>query len=420
MGPAIFSTRAHRLAAKCGHKVMRPLEGARCGSFALTYVRTGPESATPFVVIPGGPGLASVVPYRPFRAAATRYRLDIIMVEHRGLGLSRSLPDGTPLPQSAVTVADAADDIAAVLDDAGVHRAFIVGSSYGSYVAQAFAVRHPARVAALIVDSPMLSVETDLAVTRAYRRRLFWNMDRASINPIALMVRHLAAAGEPLEKMGHVIQTTYEYAGLEVLARLLQARLRGRLGWLWDKIAHTAVSEFNGKDIPYFMEAEPMANIAYGELGFGLPPDGSPLDPQLTVHAVRGKIPEYRGEPFDFASALPNVDFPVIAVSGDRDLQTPRLIARRIVDLAPHSVLVPLRRTGHSALDTHQLALLAVMKAVQAGQWKTLRQRAALMSHLPRKGTSGAVGHLVGILIRAVTLPLDLVSATRRTVLPPA
>ncbi len=32
-------------------------------AFDLAYVRSGPRGATPVVVIPGGPGLASVLPY---------------------------------------------------------------------------------------------------------------------------------------------------------------------------------------------------------------------------------------------------------------------------------------------------------------------------------------------------------------------
>lgn len=32
-------------------------------AFDLAYVRTGPPTATPMVVVPGGPGLGSVLPY---------------------------------------------------------------------------------------------------------------------------------------------------------------------------------------------------------------------------------------------------------------------------------------------------------------------------------------------------------------------
>ncbi|MDF2993630.1 MAG: hydrolase, partial [Microbacterium sp.] len=98
-------------------------------AFDLTYVRSGPRGATPVLVIPGGPGLASVVPYRGLRRWAARGGLDLIMVEHRGVGRSRTGLDGRPLPPAAMRVTAVLDDLAAVLDAEAIDRAVIVGSS---------------------------------------------------------------------------------------------------------------------------------------------------------------------------------------------------------------------------------------------------------------------------------------------------
>ena len=49
----------------------RPASGA-APAFDLSYVRSGPRGATPVVIIPGGPGLASVLPYRGLRRRAAR------------------------------------------------------------------------------------------------------------------------------------------------------------------------------------------------------------------------------------------------------------------------------------------------------------------------------------------------------------
>ena len=89
-------------------------------AFELAYVRIGPRTGTPTVVIPGGPGLGSVLPYRGLRPRAARRGLDLIMVEHRGVGLSRTDLAGRDLPVSAMRVAAVAGDIAAVLDREGV------------------------------------------------------------------------------------------------------------------------------------------------------------------------------------------------------------------------------------------------------------------------------------------------------------
>ncbi|WP_187352056.1 alpha/beta fold hydrolase [Allosaccharopolyspora coralli] len=67
-------------------RVRRPLVS---GSFELAYVRTGGADGVPVVLVPGGPGLASVLPYWNLRSKATARGLDVIMMEHRGVGLSR-------------------------------------------------------------------------------------------------------------------------------------------------------------------------------------------------------------------------------------------------------------------------------------------------------------------------------------------
>lgn len=74
------------------------------------------------MVIPGGPGFASVMPYvfyRP-RIAGTGFR--VVMVEHRGVGLSRHDAGGEDLPVDAMRAEYAARDTLAVLDRLGVER----------------------------------------------------------------------------------------------------------------------------------------------------------------------------------------------------------------------------------------------------------------------------------------------------------
>ena len=73
--------------------------------------------------------------------------------------MSRHDDAGADLPPAALTVEQVVDDIAAVLDDADVHRAVIYGTSYGSYLAAGLGVRHPGRVHAMVLDSPLLNHE---------------------------------------------------------------------------------------------------------------------------------------------------------------------------------------------------------------------------------------------------------------------
>ena len=87
--------------------VRRPAT-ADCPAFDLAYVRRGRPGTVPVVVIPGGPGLGSIRMYRSTRARAARAGLDVVMMEHRGVGDSRRDLDGHDLPPKAVTLQAAA------------------------------------------------------------------------------------------------------------------------------------------------------------------------------------------------------------------------------------------------------------------------------------------------------------------------
>src|SRR5689334_2058771 len=188
--------RAHdKLAALPGVRpVRRPVRSGSDDSFDLFYVRTGRKSANPLVVIPGGPGAASIALYRGMRRRAAAEGLDVIMVEHRGVGMSRHDDDGADLPVDALTIERAVDDIAAVLDDAGVGKAVIYGTSYGTYLASGFGVRHPDRVHAMVLDSPLLSAD-DIDLVRQATRRLFWEGDDPETAKLAPKVRRLVDEG---------------------------------------------------------------------------------------------------------------------------------------------------------------------------------------------------------------------------------
>jgi pimeloyl-ACP methyl ester carboxylesterase len=70
----------------------------------------------------------------------------VIAVDLRGSG-------ATPGSGREFAIADLADDIVAVLDEAGVSRTHLVGFSTGGLVAQDFALRHPDRLDRLVLVS---------------------------------------------------------------------------------------------------------------------------------------------------------------------------------------------------------------------------------------------------------------------------
>jgi pimeloyl-ACP methyl ester carboxylesterase len=95
------------------------------------------------------------------------------MMEHRGVGLSRTTSNGEDLPLNAISFTEVIDDAAAILDAAGVDRVIVYGTSYGSYLAQGFGARHPERVAGMALDSAMLGARFGASTTEALRN-MFW------------------------------------------------------------------------------------------------------------------------------------------------------------------------------------------------------------------------------------------------------
>ncbi len=90
----------------------------------------------------------------------------VVSVDARGFGES-------PLGEAAYGIDDLADDVAALLDELDVARAAVLGESMGGYTALAFAVRHPARLGALILADTRAgadSAETRKARDGAIRR----------------------------------------------------------------------------------------------------------------------------------------------------------------------------------------------------------------------------------------------------------
>lgn len=403
--------RARTLTAREARTLDRPIGAGRSDIFPLTWLRTRDSGRggardgqrLPILVIPGGPGMASGMLYRGFRRRASARGLDVLMVEHRGVGLSRRDAHGRDLSREAVTLEAAAADLAAVLDAAGVERAVVVGSSYGSYLAQLLAVRQPQRIAALILDSPMLSVQGDLAMSRAHRRALLWDGEEPATAYLASLIRAQARRGEPMAVLSQVVQTVYEFCGPEVLERLLRARARGRLSAVWDLVATLGTAEVDGAGMPYLLEPDLVEGIAYGELGYALPPDGGPLDPQLLFARAADRVPPFRGEPVDLPSEVTRYAFPTLVLSGGRDLRTPRPVARAIADLAPRGMLLGLDGTGHSVLDTHQEALLEVMALAADGGIENAPARATMLAELPRRGIGPDVGAMLSAAIRTAT-----------------
>src|ERR1700761_1224223 len=206
----------------------RPISPGSAAAFDLYYVRTGHKSAHPLVILTGGPGVAAMRLYKGLRRRFAAAGLDVIMIEHRGVGMSRHDDSGADLPPEALTVDQVVDDVAAVLDDAHVDSAVVYGTSYGTYIAAGLGVRHPGRVRAMILDSPLLSRD-DIEDVRDAIRRLLLEGEDPETAALAPKVRRLLDDGVMTAAGGQVAARLYGYGGTALLDRELDLLLGGRM-----------------------------------------------------------------------------------------------------------------------------------------------------------------------------------------------
>lgn len=381
-----------KLAALPGVRpVRRPISPGNTEKFDLYYVRTGRKSAHPVVIIPGGPGVASVQMYKGLRRRAAAAGLDVIMIEHRGVGMSRHDDSGADLPPEAITVNQVVDDIAAVLDDAHVDSAVIYGASYGTYVAAGFGVRHPARVRAMILDSPLLS-RHDIVIVRRAIRRLLLRGDSPETAALAPKMRKLVDAGAMTPAATQVVATIYGYGGADLLERELDLLLDGRKLLWWAMSRFTTLG-----NLPYRYEEDLVSRIAFRELDYAAEPDGLPLDPAVAEREARTQTATFEDEPYDLVAEMPHFGWPTAVVSGGRDLITPPAVAERVASLLPHAVLLKLPTMAHSALDFREPAAIAIARAVWRGEIDSLAAQAPALDALPARPELRLLWKVIGL-----------------------
>ncbi len=136
--PAIAPARSGHLQVGDGHA----LYWETCGAGA------------PLLILHGGPG-GAIRPY--YRQLADPARYQAILFEQRGCG--RSTPEGA---LHANTTRHLIADIEALRAHLGIERWCVLGGSWGSTLALAYAQAHPGRVAGLVVSGVFLARAQDM------------------------------------------------------------------------------------------------------------------------------------------------------------------------------------------------------------------------------------------------------------------
>jgi pimeloyl-ACP methyl ester carboxylesterase len=275
------------------------------------------------------------------------------------------------------------DDVVADLERLrralGAPRVTLVGVSYGTYVAERYALAHPARVARLVLDSVVPhtgggELETLVLPQVARVLRLVCRTSACASDPAADLAAVVARSGDGVRLLDaivvlSVVDPTFR-AVFDVPWLLHEARL-GRPAGLNAMLA----------TIRRWEAAEPAGQLSQGLHASALCGDwGFPWGAASTPEAGRAaalrrygaSLPRRAVWPFDRATAtgngimlqclywpptkptptlrpdarLPAV--PTLLLVGDHDLSTPIPWARRELALAPRGRLVIVKGSGHS------------------------------------------------------------------------
>lgn len=120
----------------------------KVNGISLAYARRG--AGQPLILVHGFP-----FDHTAWDRAASLLEsdFDLILPDLRGFGESTTV-------ESPYSIADMADDLAALMDALGIESAALAGHSMGGYVALAFAKKYPQRVRGLALVSSQAAADT--------------------------------------------------------------------------------------------------------------------------------------------------------------------------------------------------------------------------------------------------------------------
>lgn len=245
--------------------------------FEVVGTKLGPTSGADLdrptlLVLHGGPGFD----HQGMRPYFDRFadRAQVIYLDHRGNGRSE------PGPRSGWNLFQWGDDVAAFCEALDIQRPVVLGHSFGGFVAQSYATRHPEHPAKLILSSTA-------AVTRFERS-------------LAVYER----LGGP--SVAAVAKRTYDHPTLENFI------------------------EFSAVCSPLYHQSD----------GHGLVSRSGIFSADVLIDFWRNDVSARDGalKSFDFRSALMNVRSPVLVLGGEDDPACPIQDQRDIVEMLPTSL----------------------------------------------------------------------------------
>lgn len=398
--PRLFPLRYARTLPRGARSSQPSQPPRRSSSTAVPAPTRTADPQVPVFLLPDGPARASVLPYDVLRRSLAGRGLDVLMMEHRGVGLSRLDAEGKDLPMHAMSLREVIGDLLAVLDHARVEQAAVVGSGYGAYLAQVLAILHPERVHSLVLDSPLTSAG-DEALAQQTLRGLYWDGTDSSTSTTAKVLRRLAEDGTvDAVRAGSVVQAVHEHGGLEAVRDLLDLLALGRGNLTWTSVRQV-LNQGWLQSTPYLIEHDLTARILHTELGSGHHADGGPLDPLLLAGEQARAVPPFIGEQLNLHQLAPAITAPTLVLTGTQDLITPPQIARDLAARIPGAQLIEIPGARHSMLDTRSRILQVAARWSACGTAHQLPEHAAALAALPASAADLALSRGLQIALAA-------------------
>lgn len=361
----------------------------------------------PVFLLAGGPGQSATEVY-PQLAPAFREVLrhrNVVLLDQRGTGKSNPLKceGGEDLPFDAgleavraetarcrdtlsksadlrfYTTTDAVRDLDEVREALGVAQLNLLGVSYGTRVAQQYAMRHPDSTRALVLDSVApntLILGNEFAANLEHALDL--QFDRCEQSPQCVeavghpraqldalmarlrseppMVRYRdAATGESKEEpltADAVAGVMRMYAYMPLMSSVLPLQLHEAAQGRYDGLM--ALARMLGDSVAGQMAMGMQLSVVCSEDAFGLQADpaqeGTLLGNQFSDFiGAQCELWPRGGMPDDFHEPLRS-DVPAIVLQGELDPVTPPRYGEEVVETLPNARLFVLRGQGHNVV----------------------------------------------------------------------
>ncbi len=208
-------------------------------------------------------GLGANVLEIPYLIEVYRRQFQLTVFDSRGCGRSES-PDGE------YTIPGFADDTAGLLDALAVNAALVYGSSMGGMIAQELAIRHPARVRALILGCTTAGVARGAA---------------PSPDTVQRMARNQTLSGDEALSAGWELGYSPEYIAAHYDALLARSREAARYAASRDSYLRQAMAAARHDAYDRLAEIRCPVMIIHGTDDVMVPVDNAYLLKQHIPHA---------------------------------------------------------------------------------------------------------------------------------------